>query len=62
MRELEKLTRAEAMLREARPLIIEAGARTVRVRLDTLLGEIAKIQKRSQFRTGTTRRKAGVQQ
>lgn len=49
MRELEKLARAEVLVREARALVIEAGARGVRQRIDTTLGEIAKVNRRSQY-------------
>lgn len=45
MTPLVKLAAAEAKLREARSLVIEAGARPIRVRIDNTLSAIAVMQR-----------------
>lgn len=47
MSPLVKLAAAEAKLREARHLVIEAGARPIRQRIDLTLAAIATMQKRA---------------
>lgn len=50
MAALDKLEQAERLIREARALALEAGARPLRMRLDGALGTISVIKTRAYYR------------